>query len=73
MTSHLVDLQICFEDDLMASENNVSPAARSTASTVSCFSIRLDIRKLYRLTRYNEAFKGCFIRNGCIGQHESAG
>ena len=33
ITSHLVVLQICFEDDLISSENNVKPAARSTAST----------------------------------------
>ena len=33
MTAHLVDLQMCFEECLMSSEKNVSPAARSTAST----------------------------------------
>ena len=31
--SHLVVLQICFDPPLIASENNVRPAARSTAST----------------------------------------
>lgn len=33
MTSHLVDLQMCFDCPLIASENKVRPAARSTAST----------------------------------------
>ena len=33
MTSHFVDLQMCFEFALTASEKNVRPAARSTAST----------------------------------------
>lgn len=31
-TSHLVDWQMCFDDFLIASENSVSPAARSTVS-----------------------------------------
>lgn len=33
MTSHLIDLQMCFEFALTASEKSVSPAALSTAST----------------------------------------
>jgi len=33
MTSHLVALQMCFEECLTASEKRVNPAARSTAST----------------------------------------
>lgn len=33
-TSHAVVLQICFDVDLICSENSVKPAARSTASTV---------------------------------------
>lgn len=33
MTSHLVDLQMCFEFALTASEKSVNPAALSTAST----------------------------------------
>ena len=35
ITSHLVDLQMCFVFALTASENKVRPAARSTASTTS--------------------------------------
>src|SRR4051812_29231653 len=33
ITSHLVDWQMCFEEDLIGSEKNVSPATRSTFST----------------------------------------
>jgi len=43
ITSHFVDWQICFEPFLTSLEKNVSPAARSTASTTNK-STRVEIK-----------------------------
>jgi len=48
MSSHLVVLQICFDPPLIVSENNVRPAARSTASTDGVAVRRLFIGRRWR-------------------------
>jgi hypothetical protein len=60
MTSHLVVLQMCFDPPLIASENNVRPAACSTASTdaVAVRHVQLDNGRRRDLLGYTKLSKG---------------
>jgi len=62
MTSHLVVLQMCFDRPLIASENNIRPAARSTASTDGDWC-QTPVRwtTVIRHTGDNEALQGRLI------------
>ena len=74
MTSHFVDLQMCFEFALTASEKSVRPAARSTASTVEDVSSTTESECAMQChTGHDEVLQLSFVGNDRVGEDEGPG
>ena len=74
MTSHFVDLHMCFEFALTASEKSVRPAARSTASTVEDVSSTAELERAMQCrTGHDEVLQLSFVGNDRVGEDEGPG